>query len=151
MITPVSSEYLAGLFDGEGTIRIQKTSPNIIWEIVTPRYVPRIALTNTHLKTLKEIQETHGGRISETGGTNKPCYQLCWSSTQVEPVLRKMWEHLRIKKEHARLLLQFIYYTKAIKAPGRKPRRDSDVALRERFYRLMRTMNSGLRPGFRLA
>ena len=137
----ISSAYLAGFFDGEGTIRIIKTKPNQRWGIVSPRYAAGLTLPNTHLQTLKEIRASYGGRLNHAMGTNLPCYRLEWSSRQVEPLLTIMLPHLRVKRQRAFLLLRFIYYAKAVKHPGGKARRKSDVEMRERFYLALRKLN----------
>ena len=56
----INNEYLAGFFDGEGSIAVNRQG----WKIV-------ISITNTYLPILKEFQKRFGGQIDLVKSLNK--------------------------------------------------------------------------------
>ena len=108
----MSKEYLAGLFDGEGCIVLNRfrqakvkkgrIHPTLGFSLI-------VCISNTHLPTLQEVREMYGGNIQTTKGTNRPCYTLrLLQGKKVAPFLRDLQPHARIKKSQIDLALEYI-------------------------------------------
>lgn len=85
----LSPLYIAGFFDGEGCIAIQKQWVKGKYEKY-PRIRLDINVTNTHDGVLIKLLQKYGGRFSANhkGGThqNKPCHR--WRLTGKQPMLQ---------------------------------------------------------------
>ena len=94
--------YLAGLFDGEGSVCLT-ANREIVCQL-------RITIANTHLATLSEIPHQYGGKIFDTyAGRRKPCY--VWYNTNRPQVLKfisDIMPYTKIKLEQLRIALWFL-------------------------------------------
>jgi len=63
MITKEDIIYIAGLFDGEGCIFIQKHPPDVKRRMVNPHYQLTVTLSNTDIPVLEWIKTTFGGNF----------------------------------------------------------------------------------------
>jgi hypothetical protein len=108
--------YIAGLFDGEGHVRVNEAV-----QLTTVGYRVRVTLTNTDLKVLRWVQKCYGGKIGELARDpslhRKPCYVLWFRHAEMTPFLKAVFPDLRIRKEPAKLALQFL----ALKKQNDKP------------------------------
>jgi len=108
--------WLAGFFDGEGCINITKFRQYIC---------PRIMVSNTNKKVLEFIQENYGGDIREnsTNKKNHPNWKSGYTyrlqHTKAVKFIKDIFPYLKVKKEQAKLLLQFYNksYLVTIKQP----------------------------------
>ena len=96
--------YLAGLFDGEGCINIQKSDNNS----GSPGYVLNIQINQIYQKTLLEITQCFGGRFHTRLRKDGKIVSIwiCSGSKAIE-VLKLMLPYLREKKEQADLALSY--------------------------------------------
>ena len=91
----LSSEYLAGLFDSEGSIGAKRTGNSGLTLVLT--------ISNTSLPVLEEVRDTvgYGYFISKKAGTSeKTCYE--WRTRDHQHVLDfigRIKKHARIKRE----------------------------------------------------
>jgi len=101
--------YLAGLIDGEGSITIKKSLGK--W------YAPWIQITNTNIDVMNWLEETLGtkgiGHIVAKEKPRKPNHKQTYNynigSVQgVKQVLEQIVDLLKIKKQQALLVLEFI-------------------------------------------
>jgi len=95
-------KYIAGLFDGEGTIfsiNTNKLPSDIIFSI-------RVKIVNRNKKVLEEIKNEFGGIIN-LNPNKKPCYELVFRKKEAELFLLSIKEYLFIKKELAEIALEF--------------------------------------------
>ena len=109
--------YLAGLFDGEGSITISKRSARSKSGRYIPYYVLVVCLVNTHLPTIltfAEMFRSGNRRVYPTTYAKKPrtengrpCYTWNVASEVAENFLRCVHPYLRIKKEEADLAFEF--------------------------------------------
>ena len=95
--------YIAGLFDGEGTLVIGKYS---IKSQKNLAYRGFMALSNTYVPVLVYIKSLIGGKIIEQG-IGKKCYSLSLSANEIRAVLPELLPYLIIKKEQAEVILNF--------------------------------------------
>lgn len=137
--------YIAGLIDGEGTIRMQKFIENK-WN---PKYTPSISFVNTNLEVINLVGEflkappfTHA---SNSGfKRNKICYKVQKSGAKatVEP-LQKLLPYLRIKKKQAELVLKYCKDYKPKQGCGIKGnyRTEEENLFRESIYQQIKELN----------
>ena len=104
--------YIAGLFDGEGSIQVQKyqASKNKRWYW---RLVARIA--NTDIRCLEFVRDTLGfgwvglsSRASahKASHASKDCYQYCVTNRTVETFVKLLRPYLIVKAEKVDQLMK---------------------------------------------
>ena len=95
----VSLEYIAGLFDGEGYITVNKNKKT---------FIPVVGIKMNGFNLLKKLNNEFGGYFYQIKNyTNRPLTE--WTlkgSFQVIPFLKKIEPFLIIKKEQAQLCLE---------------------------------------------
>jgi len=105
--------YMAGIMDGEGSIRIRKVHQ----KNEKPEYKYQVAMqmVNTDYETVKLFADFMGGttiRVQDPGYkfrpmTNKTCYQTYKSGTvEVLKYIKILYPYLRIKKKNADLAIE---------------------------------------------
>lgn len=103
-ITP----YLAGLFDGEGTIQVRKVEKK--WATL------RVCLGNLDKTVVDLFKEKFGGYSYECENNGKPFYRWGTESQNATNCLSRLMPYLAVKKEQAQLAIQF----QALKIPRYK-------------------------------
>jgi hypothetical protein len=102
----LTSAYLAGLIDGEGSIGImkakRKNSTNLI---------PYLIITNTDKNLIDQLnlalKEYHPQIISKQGW-KKICYQIRMQGQQLRGLFMRIQPYLIIKKRHCEEVIGFI-------------------------------------------
>ena len=102
--------YLAGFFDGEGTVyaatrwgrcegRDNRPSPTIF-----------VCMTNTNKEVMEFHQELFTGSLNRRPGNDRRRDQWQWHlcSTKAEPYLKAIFPHLIVKKAVVTVALQYI-------------------------------------------
>lgn len=100
--------YLAGLFDGEGSVSI----------VESKQYSLRVSLANSHVETLDWIARTFGGRLyvydyhkdrrsTSNPETWKPQGVVVWQANTALRLLSLLLPYLRIRKQQAIIGIQF--------------------------------------------
>lgn len=103
----IDSAYLAGLFDGEGSILVRVRTKNNINPCVTCH----IEISLTDLAPLEWCKAATGrGSIYTLKRASNPnwsqAYRWVVSNQQINPILESMLPYLKIKKEQAELALK---------------------------------------------
>lgn len=94
--------YLSGFFDGEGCIRINKTTKEN-----TIGYHLGVQITNNDLSVMKICQSIYGGHLRHKQGGN--CFDWILSDKkEIEKFLLYTLPYLIIKKEEAEVGLEYI-------------------------------------------
>ena len=99
----LSREYIAGLFDGEGSVTIgctKKSRTN--WA-----FVPHASLANNYKPILELLQKEFGGYIGPVGGKSR-CWALNFTTKAAKDFLLVILPFLVIKKKQAEILVDFI-------------------------------------------
>lgn len=115
----LSLEYLAGYFDGEGTVGIYKVRSG-----KGEGFALHVIIANTYLPILVEIQEQFGGKIfasehtSPQGYARRTMHHLRFTGASARNFLGQIYPHLREKKEQAELAINF---------PSRRGKKNRDV------------------------
>lgn len=136
-VSVLSDQYVAGLFDGEGCICIQK-----VW--VPGKYEKycrtrmRIFITTTNLPVIKLLQKWFGkGNFSEKGSLKngwKAAYDWRLNSKKdMIDFLNRIKDHVVIKREQVQLALQFCDTLRDKSGCG-KPLTKTEHGLREVIY-----------------
>lgn len=110
---PSESElaYLAGLIDGEGSIRIEKSGGKY-------RYTPHnatVCVTNSNSLMITWICDKFGGHLYRKKG--RTCWDVYWLGERAEEILREIYPYLTAKKEQAELVFA---YRRLIGKPGKR-------------------------------
>lgn len=105
-----SLAYLAGLFDGEGSIAIARSLPQSNTGAVSPRYQLQVALTNGHAGVLQACSTQFGGQVSWNeskfpGATRGGRWQA--NARVAARFLQTVLPHLLMKKKQAELGIAF--------------------------------------------
>lgn len=91
--------YLAGLFDGEGSISIGNRSPS---------FSLRIRITNTNLEVLEWVTELYGGNIRRKNRV-RPHHKACWEwilrDRKAAQALTQFYPFMIVKKPQAQLVV----------------------------------------------
>lgn len=107
--TRITPQWLAGFFDGEGSISggFTKQSRSDGFYHKVPRLHVGLAQKNEPL--LLEIRAIYGGSIRPqfTRGVIS-CYDLMWYGKGVLPLLRDIEPHVIVKREQVKLALRFM-------------------------------------------
>ncbi len=96
MIKETDYAYIAGLFDGEGTV------------LISNQLYMAARLRNTNRAVLEWIKSINGsGHIYCDNRNAKPCYSLEYTSRQAVRFLSPLLPFLRIKRAQADLAIEF--------------------------------------------
>lgn len=133
--------YLAGLIDGEGSIRIQRRGAAGGKTFRPGQYTAMVEMVNTDEQMIRWVQERWGGAVSHTpanpAANRKAKWQWRVVADKVLPVLDDIFEFLRTKRQQAKLCRRFQRYAQVA---GR--RRDEKVeALHATFHESLRVLN----------
>ena len=107
--------YIAGFFDGEGSILIRNMQKSNKKYSVC--YYPEVSIVNTHKPVIKYIQKMFGGRIVlhskyEKRFGRKELYKLTFRKEELTRLLLNIKDYLNIKKENANIVLEFTQISK---------------------------------------
>ncbi len=102
----LSLEYLAGFIDGEGSLSLARRRHLGR----SDEYSIRVSIYNSQQSVLEEIHRQFGGIPSAVGSRKprwKPSFALIWTNAAAAGLLRQVAPFLRVKSEHASILLKF--------------------------------------------
>ena len=94
-MTEFDKAYVAGFFDGEGYISIEKKQLNL-----------RVGIANTNKDIMEWIHINFGGQMQKVNAEkykHKPCYLWRASSKQAENFLKYIYPFLKVKKLRAEI------------------------------------------------
>jgi hypothetical protein len=96
----ITYEYLAGLIDGDGCIHFDLTKGNL--------YVV-IKINMTHFGVIDALHKQFGGAFYTRAATNKNRASFVWGvkNNPAIPILVSIYPYLIVKKEQAKLAIQF--------------------------------------------
>lgn len=102
VLDDITSAYLAGLFDGEGSI-------NILVNKQTGQIWLQISITSTNTTILKWLGDQIGGHIRKSGNKppRRPCYHWSLCSVQASDFLKFIRPYLKIKDQQADVAVEF--------------------------------------------
>lgn len=136
--------YAAGLIDGEGTIRVQRSSASTRGS----QYLPHIHMTSTDAVLVNFMKEPFGGWIyshqpkSARGSTINCNIAYRWALQGRENVLHMMKAiepYVLLKANHVALMLEFLEEGEKTHPPY--PVSDAEVARRTRIFEQFKSLN----------
>ena len=134
--------YLAGIIDGEGTIRIGRS--NNLTNRRVPAYYAGISCGMTELNALQLLVDTFGGKIRTEGRAEnrKPMFRWGTSGTKaVARILVALYPYLRVKQPQAAVVLDFIL-NKEAPFDRQQGLSQSQLQWREELYLKVRKLNA---------
>lgn len=109
----MSKEYIAGFFDGEGMVRLNKT---IIENAVY--YSLQTIIVNTDIRPLIKFQEMYGGTVASRKKykeNHKVAYRWRLTTNNAEKFLQDILPYTIIKQDQIKVALEFQKHIKSIK------------------------------------
>lgn len=112
-ISDVDAAYIAGLVDGEGCFRTHRADAGkLLQESGVLNFLQvTLFISNTHYETLERIREITGnGRIDvvTVTGNRKPAGRWYLNQNQVGMIVPQLIPYMRIKRDQAEKVIQFI-------------------------------------------
>jgi len=127
--------YFAGLCDGDGCVSIKRQPLNSYFV-----YSGLLNLVNTHGPLIHAAEATYGGRSrlrTEQTDRRMPSYEWATRNKQlIKLILLKWLPYLVIKREQAKILLQFVQHERIVKSDVDPNRHDFREALYQKMYKL---------------
>jgi len=134
--TLAEKSYIAGFFDGEGSISIVRSGSTLSLQI---------QINQMDIKPLEYIQSFYGGNINrfkvpKSSYSKRPeICRLQYHGTKAQAILEDMIDSLIVKKRQAEMGLAFLAYRKS---SGRKERMtESYKELMQAFRNAMQELN----------
>jgi len=108
VLTTEELAYIAGLFDGEGTVTINVYNAKRPTGTIKVKYL-QVSLSSTDQNTINYLKETFGGSIFpvKVVGNRKPQWRWLIVSWAAADILSRLIPYIRIKKEHAIIGIDF--------------------------------------------
>ena len=138
----VSLSYLAGIVDGEGTIRIGSSKASKSnWNT---RYYASISLGMTNKEIIEMLVKRFGSKVREERVANrKVMYRWGTSGNITVPnILKQLLPYLIVKKEQAKLVIEYCSKIKTTGFRRNKKLPKQQLLWREEFYQKVRKLNS---------
>jgi len=102
----IIAAYAAGIFDGEGYVGIDKVSKSTGSKTI--HYAVRIVISQKDGSLMNWLKSNFGGNVyQQRNGTNYSIYRWRIHSRKAQQFLAMIYPYLVIKKEQAKLALEF--------------------------------------------
>lgn len=104
MLTEREIAYIAGIVDGEGTVRLQRHPGSASGRY----YYPVVRVNNTHQGLMEWLQETYPStklHYSVLPPPRKPRWEIVWIGKPALRLLRIILPHLIVKRRQAEVVL----------------------------------------------
>lgn len=139
---PSESElaYLAGLIDGEGCLRVEKSGGKYRYTPMTPT----VCVTNSNPTLIKWVIEKFGGHLYLK--KSKTCWDIYWLGKRAVEVLEQVYPYLVGKKEQADLIFA---YRKLVGKAGKRLSKDN-IDKRMAIQEAMRILKHGERQATKI-
>ncbi len=131
--------YLAGLFDAEGSILIQKKRPAGSNKSV--RYALSVTLTNTRPELVRLVQRRFKGSVVgpvHQTERQRPFYRWKLEGASARNFLREIEPYLIIKRDRVAMAHEM---QDRIESHHHKPLQEAEIRAREKIYRRFRQRN----------
>jgi hypothetical protein len=141
---PLVLSYVAGLFDGEGSIVIGASKRQRSYGVALNHWL-QVGIGITDEPTVVWLRDTFGGHVTRNGkrreqGARRACWSWRVMSNEAASFLKAVLPYLRVKREQAELAIAF--QETAACYSGRRVS-DETLARREAFRTKLRAMTMG--------
>lgn len=140
-LTETDKAYIAGLFDGEGSIFIVRQKPG--GSNTYPSYSLRATISNNDLKVLQWTKDKLNGLVSYLGSGSYRCNMLCLQGHRALEFLKVIEPYIKIKCRQIDLAEDFMEYGEAFNFRGKVGVPEDTGGTREDYYQLMKALNKG--------
>jgi len=133
--------YLAGIIDGEGTIRINRTKPrNSNWNL---KYSGAISVGMTDKKVIQLLVKVFGAKMRiECVPDRKLLYRWGTSGNQKLPIILKpLLPYLIVKRKQAELVIKFCEKSQTTGFRRNKRLPKKELQWREAIFQKVRNLN----------
>lgn len=136
--------YLAGLFDGEGSIVICCSSGKK--NRIASSYWLQVGITNTDRELIDWLYDTFGGHISDNSHSpsykrQRPCWAWRVTTREAGRFLKSIYPYLRIKKNQAEIAIEFQEHMSSF--AGNKALSKETLEMREGYRSQLRALTLG--------
>lgn len=142
-LTDTEAAYIAGIIDGEGSIRIQKR--NYIScgkEQIT--FVVQINVTNNNIDVLEFLKEKTGvGNVyihTHPSENHRICYRFTISARIAHDLLKQIYPYMIIKKKHTEIAINYLRCMDNRKYRN-APRTDEETKIFYSFWKELNDLN----------
>ncbi|CAA9280909.1 MAG: hypothetical protein AVDCRST_MAG26-3369 [uncultured Chloroflexia bacterium] len=147
MIPDLTLAYVAGLFDGEGSIVIGCSKRTLTSGNPTAHYWLQVGITNTDRELIDWLHITFGGHISDNSHSPsrkrmRPCWAWRVMSREAKAFLESITPYLRSKKAQAAIAIDFQQLITAHGSNSRNYTAEA-IALRESYRQRLRSLTLG--------
>jgi hypothetical protein len=132
---------MAGLFDGEGAIWINKRKPRRSTQGISPVYILTISLVNTVYSAVDCFPMYFGGRIRLFETKHRPVYRWEIKAVRAMRFLETLLPYFRVRQKQAELGICFQKMIRPQKGNSPMPR--VYLMERERMRKVIRGLNEG--------
>ena len=149
--------YMAGLFDGEGSICIGVTPPRQKNGTKSPMHHLVVSITMTDEPTIKWIHSLFGGSIATSKNSpsairakKRPCYMWRVWGNMANDFLQQILPYSRYKKDQVLLAIEFQNRRRGSQGYGYHKLTDKIIKEREEYRNKLRSMTNGRMSPFRI-
>lgn len=141
IVSQTQKAYIAGFFDGEGSVRIERSKTTHGNGAEGHRYRLVTSIASTDKSVLTFIQSLYGGNVRsrEGKGNQRDWYEYLLVNEHANTFLIDLLPYLIVKKERAELAIRFRSVQESRK--GKVQLRESKTLKEEMYYR-MKELNS---------
>ena len=136
--------YLAGIMDGEGTIRIGASNPPEKHPDWNTKYYASISIGMTDKRIIEMFVKKFGTKLRQECVPNrKIVYRWGTSGNEAVPkILRELLPYLIVKKQQAELVIKFCETRKVTGFRRNQKLPIKELLRREEFYKKVKKLNS---------
>ena len=135
--------YAAGIVDGEGSIKIDKSKGR--HGEINLQYSLSLSVTNTNPKMIRFLKDTFGGCIyldRKGEGNHRTTYRWAVSCLNAECILKKIYKYLVCKKDEADVAFIFRNTYKDKHKPDRLGTSKEILEMRENCYNELKYLHN---------
>lgn len=129
----ITPQWLAGFFDGEGSVYIQKQASNGC-------YTVSVCITQSEPKILALVALKFGMKLASTRSVGRQCYAVRLHGRMVVPVLDYIKDHVVCKRRQVFAALEF---ANTMQLNGRELTQ-AVIEKRDKLAEVIRSSNHGL-------
>ena len=140
-VSSLTIQYIAGFFDGEGCVNIYQMKKGVKKDRIG--YELSASVHNTNVKIIDILKNQFGGYVNKRVRNNnrwKTAYDWKLSSSKAYEFLKQIEPHLILKKEQARIAIEFQNLKKS-KEFRFRPSTPNEDEFYEICYQQMRLLN----------
>ncbi len=137
----ITKAWMAGFFDGEGSIWINKRKPRRSTRGVSPVYMLSVSVTNTMYSGVECFRTYFGGYIRLVRTKHRPIYRGEAQTKHAMRFLQTLLPYFQVKQKQAELAI--LFQKKIRPHEGNAPMPQAYLEERERIRQAIQELNMG--------